>query len=143
MGKRMGIVQLSDPSGQYEAVIFEEGLARYRDLLETGRSIIILAGADLRPEGVSVRIQSVESLEDEASRASHDLRVFLRDDKPLPTLAAMLQPGQRERSSGKVSLVVLRDDGEVEVALRERYQISIEVQRAIKAIPGVVEAELV
>jgi len=142
-GKRMGIVQLSDPSGQYEAVIFEEGLARYRDLLETGRSVIILAGADLRPEGVSVRIQSVEALEHETASASHDLRVFLRDDRPLPTLASMLQPGSRDRAGGKVSFVVLRDDGEVEVALRERYQVSREIARAIKAVSGVVEAELV
>ncbi len=36
-GKSMGIVTLSDPTGQYEAVIFEEGLARFRDMLEPGQ----------------------------------------------------------------------------------------------------------
>ncbi len=33
-GTRMGIVGLSDPTGHFEAVIFSEGLAHYRDLLE-------------------------------------------------------------------------------------------------------------
>ncbi len=35
-GNKLGIIQLSDPSGQYEAIIFQEGLALYRDLLEKG-----------------------------------------------------------------------------------------------------------
>ena len=35
-GGKMGIVQLSDPSGQYEAIMFQEGLSQFRDLLEKG-----------------------------------------------------------------------------------------------------------
>ena len=35
-GSKMGIIGLSDPSGHYEAVLFAEGLAQYRDLLEPG-----------------------------------------------------------------------------------------------------------
>ena len=35
-GTKMGIIGLSDPSGHYEAVLFAEGLAQYRDLLEPG-----------------------------------------------------------------------------------------------------------
>ncbi|GIL00745.1 MAG: DNA-directed DNA polymerase [Alphaproteobacteria bacterium] len=144
-GKRMGIVQLSDPSGQYEAVIFEEGLARFRDLLEPGSSVILLAGADLRPEGVSIRIQSVHSLQEAASEAA-DLRIFLRDEAPLDHLSALLRPavaGGREQ--GRVSFVVVQDNGarEIEVELRERFRVSREIAGAIKAIPGVVEVELV
>ena len=35
-GSKMGIVTLSDPSGQYEAIMFQEGLNQYRDMLEKG-----------------------------------------------------------------------------------------------------------
>ena len=35
-GNRMAAVQLSDPTGSYEAVLFSEGLAEYRELLEAG-----------------------------------------------------------------------------------------------------------
>ncbi|MCB1464305.1 MAG: DNA polymerase III subunit alpha [Nitratireductor sp.] len=146
-GKRMGIVQLSDPSGQYEAVIFEEGLVRYRDLLEAGNSVILMAGADMRPEGVSIRIQSVESLEDYAGRGSRDMRIYLRDRSPVDNLVPLLQPmPQGERSgAGRVSFVVIENDGdcEIEVELRDRFRLSPQIAGAIKAIPGVVEVEMV
>src|SRR5260370_16325457 len=32
-GSKMGIIELSDPTGHYEAVVFSEGLAQFRDLL--------------------------------------------------------------------------------------------------------------
>ena len=40
-GNKMGVVQFSDVSGQYEAVLFSEGLAQYRDQLEAGKSVVI------------------------------------------------------------------------------------------------------
>src|SRR6476469_7244657 len=62
-GNKMGVVQLSDPSGSYDAVLFSEGLTEYRDLLEPGKSVVVLVSAEERPEGISLRIQSVESLD--------------------------------------------------------------------------------
>ncbi|MFZ1814474.1 MAG: DNA polymerase III subunit alpha [Rhizobiaceae bacterium] len=144
-GKRMAIVQMSDPSGQYEAVMFEEGLARFRDQLEIGQSVIILAGADLRPEGVSIRIQSVESLEEQAMREARNLRIFLADEKPVATLHPLLQPVGRSAGEGQVSFILIRENGarEVEIELSNRFQVSPQIARAIKGIPGVVDVELV
>ena len=41
-GTKMGIIGLSDPSGHYEAVLFAEGLAQYRDLLEPGTAVLLV-----------------------------------------------------------------------------------------------------
>jgi len=140
-GKAMGIVMISDPSGQYEAVIFEEALHRFRDDLQVGQSVILLVGADMRPEGVSVRIQGVESLEKAASREQRDLTIFLRDDAPVRNLSPLLG----KRGNSRVSFVVIKDNGarEVEVQLRERYEVSSKLQSAMKAVPGVLDVELV
>jgi len=140
-GNAMGIIMISDPSGQYEAVIFEEQLNRHREELQVGQSVIILAGADLRPEGVSIRIQSVEPLEKAASREQRDLTVFLRTSEPIKNLAPLLG----KRGQGRVSFVVVKDNGasEIEVQLRERYAVTAKVQSAIKAVPGVLDVELV
>src|SRR5690606_25095823 len=35
-GNKMGILQLSDATGQFEAVLFSETLAQHRDLMEAG-----------------------------------------------------------------------------------------------------------
>ncbi len=139
-GKAMGIVMISDPSGQYEAVIFEEGLNRYRDDLKVGGSLVILAGADMRPEGVSIRIQSVEPLENAASREERDMTIFLRDDEPIKLLSPLLD----RKGNGRVSFVVLQNNGarEVEVRLQEKFLVSSKIQSAIRAVPGVVDVEV-
>ena len=40
-GNKMGIFGLSDPSGQYEAIVFAEGLQEYRDMLEPGNAVLL------------------------------------------------------------------------------------------------------
>jgi DNA polymerase-3 subunit alpha len=88
---------------------------------------------------VSVRIQSVEPLEKAASRETRDLTVFLRDAGPVKMLVPLLD----KRGQGRVSFVVMQQDGEVEIRLQDRYAINARIQSAIRAVPGVVDAELV
>src|SRR5207245_955813 len=40
-GNKMGIMGLSDPTGHFEAVLFSEGLAQYRDVLEPGAAVLL------------------------------------------------------------------------------------------------------
>ncbi|MEQ1942742.1 DNA polymerase III subunit alpha [Mesorhizobium sp. VNQ89] len=140
-GNKMGVVTFSDTSGQYEAVLFSEGLAQYRDMLEPGKSLVITVSAEDRAEGVNMRIQTVQSLEDAAGQAQKALRIYLRDPGPVSTLATQLST----RGEGQVSFVVLKADagGEVEIELPDRYRISPQVASAMRAVPGVVEVELV
>ncbi len=140
-GNKMCVLQLSDATGSYEAVMFSETLAQYRDMLDAGRSVIVTVAAEDRPEGVNVRIQTMQSLEDEASRMQKALRIFVRDATPLAALPARL--GQR--GEGAVSVVVVKEggDGEIEIALPDRYRLSPEIASAIRAVQGVVEVELV
>jgi DNA polymerase III subunit alpha len=140
-GNKMGIVNFSDSSGQFEAVLFAEMLAEYRDLLEPGRSLVLTVSAEDRPEGINLRIQTAQSLEDEAARVQKSLRVFLRDSKPLGSLAPVLS----QRGDGQVSLILIQDNGkrEVEIELKDRYRITPQIAAAIKGVQGVVDVELV
>jgi DNA polymerase-3 subunit alpha len=67
------------------------------------------------------------------------LRIFLRDESPIQSLAARLGT----RGDGEISFVLMLDKerGEVEVKLPGRYQVSSQIAGAIKAIPGVVQVE--
>ncbi|TBW39047.1 DNA polymerase III subunit alpha [Siculibacillus lacustris] len=140
-GNKMGIVRISDPTGSYEAIVFSEGLALYRDLLEAGQSVVVYASAEERAEGVSVRIEKVEPLDLLAAREQQSLRVFLRDTRPMESLARHLET----RGEGDVSLVLMLGDGaqEVEVKLPGRYRVSPQVAGALKTVPGVVQVQLV
>jgi DNA polymerase-3 subunit alpha len=140
-GNKMGVVNFSDTSGQFEAVMFSETLAQYRDHLEAGKSVVIEVGAEDRPEGVNLRIQAVRSLDDAASQVQKLLRIFVRDAEPVDSVAARLS----QSGEGQVSIVVLKEEGqgEIEVALPNRYRIDPRIASAIGAVPGVIEVELV
>ena len=140
-GNKMGIVTFSDASGQFEAVLFSEALAQYRDLLEPGRSLVITVQADERPEGIGLRIQTAQSLEEQSIRLQKALRVYVRDSGPLKAVARHLNA----KGDGLVSFIVIKEDGrrEIEVELTEKYRISPEIAAALRAAPGVLDVELV
>jgi DNA polymerase-3 subunit alpha len=140
-GNRMGIVGLSDPTGNYEAVVFSEGLQQYRELLEPGSAVLLFVSAELQADDVRVRIQSVETLDTAAAKTHRGLRVFLRTGAPIETVARRLDP----KGDGEVSVIMLLEDGmtEVELRLPGRFNVSPQVAGAIKAIVDVVDVQAV
>ena len=137
-GSKMGIVQLSDQSGQYEAILFEEGLNQFRDLLVKGASLLVGIQAQIEGEDVRARIVSVEALDIAAQRVQKGLQIFVRTPDALPSLQRILG----ERGEGEVSIVAMTfDRAEAEIKLPGRYRISPEIAGAIKAIPGIVAVE--
>ena len=135
-GNRMGIVGLSDASGHYEAVLFSEGLAQFRDFLTPGNIVLLQVGAELQGEEVRVRIQSVESLDAAAAKAWRGLRVILQD-APLESIQKRLVAG----GDGEVSLVLKLEKADVEMRLKGRYRVGPQVAGALKLVPGVLAVE--
>ena len=136
-GGKMAIYQLSDPTGQFEARMFSEGLARYRDVLEDGRSVILNVVASERDEETSLTIVDAKPLDADAADG-RTLRVFLRDSVALRSIARHLNEG----GDGSVRFVIMRDGEEVEIELPEHYQVDRAVASAIKAAEGVEDVEL-
>ena len=138
-GSKMGILQLSDASGQYEAILFQEGLDQYRELLEKGRVVLLTLQASAEGEDVRARIITAEALDRAATRIQKGLRIFLRDESPLASISQRLQ----SRGEGEVSLIVLLEGGkrEIEVKLPGKYLVNSEIAGALKAAPGVVAVE--
>src|SRR5947208_15648530 len=89
-GNKMGIMGLSDPTGHFEAVLFSEGLAQYRDVLEPGAAVLLQLGAELQGEDVRARVLHAEPLDDAAAKTQKGLRIFVRDTKPLDSIARRL-----------------------------------------------------
>ncbi|MAZ15615.1 MAG: DNA polymerase III subunit alpha [Ahrensia sp.] len=140
-GNKMGIFVLSDATGQFEIVMFSETLLAFEELMEPGSSVVIEVGADNRDEGISLRANKVRRLDDETHRQNHALRIYLRDQTPLKSIAKHL----KTTGESPVSLIVIKGEGggEVEISIGENYVVSPPVAGAVKAIPGVVDVELV
>ena len=138
-GNKIGIVDLSDPTGQYEAIMFQETLNTHRDLFEKGNAVLLDVQASAEGDEVRVRILKAEALEAAACRIGKGLRIHLRDSGPIASIATALQ----RRGDGEVSFLVPSDGGkrEVEVKLRDRYAVSPEVANALRALAGVTQVE--
>ncbi|WGD31445.1 DNA polymerase III subunit alpha [Ancylobacter sp. WKF20] len=144
-GSKMGIVGLSDPSGQFEAVLFSEALNQFRELLEPGRALLLQVSAELQGEDVRARIQNAEPLDAATARMQKSMRIFLRSPEPLESVASRLNTlAGNGRGDGEVALVLLlgeRGATEVEVKLPGRFNLSPQIAGALKAVPGVVDVE--
>lgn len=160
-GNKMGIMGLSDPTGHFEAVLFSEGLAQYRDVLEPGAAVLLQLGAELQGEDVRARVLHAEPLDDAAAKTQKGLRIFVRDARPLDSIAKRLQgpeatpanggplngtaPSLAPRANGgdgEVSLVMMLDlETEVEMKLPGRFRVSPQIAGAIKAVSGVVDVQ--
>ena len=151
-GNKMGIFGLSDPSGQYEAILFAEGLG----------AVPRCAGARKRGPAISCPRKRRATMSAPASRPpSRSIRrprnsrracgSYLRDAGPLEAVSKRLDPipsgngkPQSGRSDGEVNVVLMMSDGgEVEIRLPGRFKVSPQIAGAIKAVPGVVQVEAV
>ena len=102
-----------------------------------------------------------EPLDDAAAKTQKGLRIFVRDTRPLESIARRLQmpeaaaPGSSNRGApakpvsaavagadGDVSLVMMLDlETEVEMKLPGRFKVSPQIAGAIKAVAGVVDVQ--
>jgi DNA polymerase-3 subunit alpha len=139
-GNKMGILTLSDQSGHFEAIIFSEGLQIYRDVLEPGRPVVLMLQAGLEGEDVRARIGHAEPLDEAVAKHQKGMTIFLRDERPIPSVQERL----KGRGEGEVSIVIILDEGdrEVEVKLKGRYATSPQVAGALRAVPGVVDVQM-
>ena len=138
-GSKMGIFALSDQTGHFESIIFQEGLNQFRDILEPGQAVVLIVQAQVEGEDVRIRIQSAEPLERAASRLPSSLRITMADAAPMSALSGML----KERGDGEVLIVLPIDGGlrEVEMKLPGGFRATPQIAGAIRTLPGIVAVE--
>ncbi|MDP9138649.1 MAG: DNA polymerase III subunit alpha, partial [Pseudomonadota bacterium] len=137
-GNRFAFIGFSDPSGQFEAVVFSDTLASARDLLEPGSAVIARVEADVDGEEVRLRLQAVERLDQATAGLQSGITIFVRDEAPVESIARRLANGGR----APVQVIVQLPGGrEVSIALGDRFSVTPQVKGAIKAIPGVLDVQ--
>jgi DNA polymerase-3 subunit alpha len=147
-GSRMANIKLSDPTGYFEAVIFQEGLAQYQRDLEPGKAVLIQVGADTQGDEVRLRIYGVELLDQVAARNQRGLLVIVKPEASIEQIAKRLQNGgngngNTAEGKGEVSILVSLDEGqsEVEVKLPGKYSISPQIAGNVRSVEGVLEVQ--
>ena len=135
-GNAYAFVAFSDPTGQFEAVVFSEALAASRALLEPGTAVLLEVEAEADGESVKVRVQKLASL-DKAAEACHaGMKIYLDGTRALAPLAQ--QVGSRG-GEGQFRLVLRIEEikREVEFVLPQGIDATPKQRSTLKLVEGV------
>jgi DNA polymerase-3 subunit alpha len=147
-GNKFAFAMFSDASGQFEAVIFADTLARAGDLLEPGTPVLLSVEAERDGETAKLRVNAIEALDAAAQGVQLGLKLVL-DARLLAARAgrigeikAMLKPGGR----GEIRLAMevagapgVAGSREIELQLAGRYEIGPAQRGLLSTAPGVLE----
>jgi DNA polymerase-3 subunit alpha len=155
-GNKFAFAMFSEPTGQFEVVIFSETLAQSRHLLEPGTAVLINVEGERDGEALKLRAQSIESLNAAAEGVQKGVKVVLDGralkggggnggggglanggTTPLGELKSLLKPNGK----GTICLsIALEEKGrEAEITLPGYFDISPAQKGAICTVPGVLE----
>ena len=91
---------------------------------------------DVEGEEIKLRLQGVEVLDKAAAAILQGLTIFVRDTKPLDSIAMRLGSGGR----APVRMILQLESGrEVEMSLGSKFAVTPQIKGAIKAIQGVID----
>ena len=140
-GGKFAFLTISDPTGELEMMVFNEGLQQFGDLLQPGKAVAITVTAKLNGEELRLNLDRAVELEAaRLSKPSGSLMVRLGPDASPDDFAGVIrrleQISDGERGAIYVELI-LSDGRKVSVRLPQTYTIGLRAQRALKEVPGV------
>lgn len=135
-GNPYAFAAFSEPTGQFEAVLFSEVLAASRDLLVPGTPVLLDVEAEADGETIKVRVQRITSLERAAEGRQAGMKIYLEDTRALPSLVEQMGGGG---GKGQLRLVVRLDDlsREVEFLLPKGIDATPKQRSALQMVQGV------
>ena len=138
-GNPFAFVEISDPTGRFEAVVFSDVLTSSRHLLEPGKGVVVNVEVDQQGDDTKIRVQSVRDVDEVTSKSAAGLRIFAEKQDAFEGIKKRLPPPGR----GVISVVVLADttSQEVEVQIPGGFSVTPQIKGAMKVIPGVLEVE--
>jgi DNA polymerase-3 subunit alpha len=138
-GRRFAFVQMSDATGTFEVTLFSEVLAQARELLDSGKPLLVTV--DIRADDDALRLtaQRIEPLDKIVALAAAGLKVVLGEAAALAAFKSLLQGEAGGR--GHVNVVVPLPTREVEIALPGGFRIGPQVLSAVQRLPGVLSVQ--
>ena len=143
-GNKFAFAMFSDASGQFEAVIFSETLAKSRPLLESGKAVLLNVEGERDGEALKLRVQDVSDLDEVVKQMPRSVRIVLDGDAlttnpgSLAQLKSVLQPGKAEL---RIELKVAGYQQPVPISPKGRYDLSARTIGRMTTVPGVITVD--
>ena len=137
-GKKFAFLAISDATATVDIMVFEDLLARKREQMVTGVTLIIDVTLDDQGEkGVRFVAQSIDVLEELLNQKFTDLKIYVSEVAQLSHIRSMLS--QAEAGRGAVQLVCdLDPQTHVTLRLTDRVRVDQSLANALTSIDGLV-----
>jgi DNA polymerase-3 subunit alpha len=136
-GNRFAFVQMSDPSGTFEVVLFAEILREARALLDSGQPLVVTVDARSEEESLRLTAQKIEPLDTVVARAAAGLRVFVGEAGALSSLKSVI--AREAGGRGRVTVVLDLPAREIEIAIPGGFKVGPATRAAVKSLPGIID----
>ncbi len=137
-GNRFAFVQLSDPYGVFEIMVFSELLALSRDMLEAGNAVLLSVDVDRKNEDeLRFLAQTVEPLMQAVQGVTRKLSIRVSGGEAVARIKKLLE----QAGQGRVKVALLVDTGPrtAEIELPGGWNIAEGMPKSLRAIAGVGE----
>lgn len=101
-GSKYAFLQLSDPTGIFEVMIFSETLANVRSFLEAGASLLLTIEAEIKEDQLRFTSQKILPLEEALDRKINAIEIHLSAINGAQKLKDLLKEAGRGRSKIKI-----------------------------------------
>jgi DNA polymerase-3 subunit alpha len=118
--------------------VFSEVLVMARELLASGKPLLISADARLEDETIKLLAQSFQSLDAAAASAAAGLRVAINEESALSGLRDIVA-GERPGRGRIVLDLVLGPEERAEIQVPGAFLVSANLRSRLGGLPGVVE----
>jgi DNA polymerase-3 subunit alpha len=139
-GGMLAFVSLSDPSGDFEAMVMPEFVNQAREALEVGKAVVFRGRVRWRDGDLKLAADSFEPVEAAEARTAEDLRIVLKEGAPLHMLAqtiAALPPANGAEARPLRLVLKLKDGREIEIKAKDLVPAGPAARAAMKAAKGV------
>ncbi|MEM6780806.1 MAG: DNA polymerase III subunit alpha [Pseudomonadota bacterium] len=137
-GNKFAFLQLSDSTGVYEVMIFSDTLARAREFLEPGTSLLVTVDAESKEDQVRYTGQRIEPLEEAMANKLQEVVVEMDASAPAAKLKEFLDIEGEGRV--KILMMLLLSNGRrAEIHVPGYWSLSPQAINQIRKTPGVLD----
>ncbi|RMF11315.1 MAG: DNA polymerase III subunit alpha, partial [Alphaproteobacteria bacterium] len=139
-GRRFGVLELSDPSGSFEVLVFEEQLPVARSLVEGEVPILAEVEARLRDDEVRLSARSLVDLDLRAQETGAGLEIRFSSIEVVAPLADRLAAAHGGRGT-VYGFVLLEGGEEAVIELGRDFRVTPRLVDELKTLSGIWEVE--
>ena len=141
-GNAYAFLNFSDTTSNYEGIIFEANLRKYRDMLIVGQSYVL--GADFTDDNgqIRVEIKKVYHLDEIVKFESSVKNLIIKNNLMITTssIAAVQAIKELDITSGQGTIIICFNNQNIKIG--EKFQINDILAEKLRKIPEIISVDL-